>query len=32
LSKVSIEAGLYYISHNLRKIQIFLSQKAQMLN
>ena len=32
LSKVNIEAGLYYISHNLRKIQIFLNQKMQMLN
>ena len=32
LSKVSIEAGLYYISHNLRKIQTFLNQKMQMLN
>ncbi|HII14295.1 MAG TPA: transposase [Nanoarchaeota archaeon] len=32
LSKVNIEAGLYYISHNLRKIQIFLSQKMQMPN
>jgi transposase len=30
LSKVNIEAGLYYISHNLRKIQIFLNQKIQM--
>jgi len=32
LPKVNIEAGLYYISHNLRKIQIFLNQKTQMLN
>ena len=32
LSKINIEAGLYYISHNLRKIQIFLNQKIQMLN
>ena len=32
LSKVNIEAGLYYISHNVRKIQIFLSQKAQTPN
>jgi len=32
LSKVNIEAGLYYISHNLRKIQIFLNQKMQMPN
>lgn len=32
LSKVNIEAGLYYISHNLRKIQIFLNQEMQMLN
>ena len=32
LSKVNIEAGLYYIAHNLRKIQIFLNQKMQMLN
>lgn len=28
LAKVNIEAGLYYVSHNLRKIQIFLSKKA----
>ena len=32
LSKVNIEAGLYYISHNLRKIQIFLKKKPQLLN
>lgn len=32
LSKINIEAGLYYISHNLRKIQIFLNKKMQMLN
>lgn len=32
LSKVNIEAGLYYISHNMRKIQIFLGKKTQMPN
>jgi len=32
LSKVNIEAGLYYVSHNLRKIQTFLSKKPQLLN
>ena len=31
LVKVNIEAGLYYISHNLRKIQSSLTQKAHML-
>ena len=32
LAKVNIEAGLYYISHNIRKIQRLLWQKEQMLN
>lgn len=32
LSKINIEAGLYYIAHNLRKIQIFLNQKTPMPN
>ena len=32
LNKVNIEAGLYYISHNLRKIQRILIQKTQILN
>ncbi|MBI2557684.1 transposase [Candidatus Woesearchaeota archaeon] len=32
LSKVNIEAGLYYISHNLRKIQTFINQKMQTPN
>ena len=32
LKKVNIEAGLYYISNNLRKIHRFLNQKTRMLN
>ena len=32
LKKVSIEAGLYYMSHNIRKIQKFFIQKSQMPN
>ena len=32
LAKVNIEAGLYYMSHNFRKIQRILSQKTQILN
>ena len=32
LAKVKIESGLYYISHNIRKIQKFFIQKSQMPN
>ena len=34
LAKVNVEAGLYYVSHNFRKIQIqrILNQKTQILN
>ena len=32
LAKVNIEAGLYYMSHNLRKIHGFLIKKTQMPN
>ena len=32
LVKVNIEAGLYYISHNLRKLHGFLNQKSRILN
>jgi len=32
IAKVNIEAGLYYISHNLRKLNVFLIKKAQAPN
>jgi transposase len=32
LEKVNIEAGLYYLSHNIRKMQAFFVKKFQILN
>lgn len=32
LEKVNIEAGLYYLSHNIRKMQAFFVKKSQILN
>jgi transposase len=32
LAKVRVEAGLYYISHNIRKMQAFFAKKSQMPN